>query len=128
MGMKKISFFIMLLVLSACSKKSAPVPDATVLYHFSGSTEATYQVGYIDSDGKPVSTKFTGTTWSKTITANKASGFTNAVLSIVLTSPATVITGSADISVNNKISSQVPLNFNSGNGSTDLTFFAKVFK
>ncbi|HTD42189.1 MAG TPA: hypothetical protein VK671_16280 [Mucilaginibacter sp.] len=128
--MKKISFLIMLLVLSACTKKSTPVPvpDATVIYHFTGSTAASYQLRYSGSDGNPVSTTFTGTTWSKTITANKASGFTYAVFFISLTSPATVITGSADISVNGKISSQVPLTFNSGNGSTDLTFSAGVFK
>lgn len=125
--MKKITFFIMLLVLSACTNKSAPVPDATVTYHFTGNTTASYQVRYSGSDGSPVSTTFTGTAWSKTITANKTSGFTNAVFFISLISPATVITGSADIAVNNKISSQVPLNFNSGNGSTDLTFYADVF-
>ena len=126
--MKKLSFFIMLLVLSACSKKSTPVPDATVSYHFTGSASASYEVRYSGSDGQPVSTTFTGTTWAKTVTANKASGFTNAVFFISLTTPSTVITGSADISVNNEVSSQVPLNFNSGNGSTDLTFYADVFK
>lgn len=118
----------MLLALNACTKKNAPVPDATVVYHFTGNTAASYKVSYSGSDGKQVSTTFTGTAWSKTIAAHKASGFTNAVFFISLTSPASVITGSADISVNNIISSQVPLNFDSGNGSTDLTFYADVFK
>jgi hypothetical protein len=127
--MKKICFLLMLLALSACSKKSTPVPDATVTYHFTGNANASYQLRYSGSDGNPISTTFTGTSWSKTITANKASGFgTYAVFFISLTSPGTVITGSADITVNDKISSQVPLTFNSGDGSTDLTFSAGVFK
>src|SRR4051812_10341365 len=129
-SIKKITFIIMLAALSACSKKSAPAPaaDATVTYHLTGNAAASYYVGYIGSNGKPIGENFTGTTWSKTITAKRDSGFTNAVLSIVLTSQSTAITGSADISVNSKISSQVPITLDSNNGSTDLTFYATVFK
>jgi hypothetical protein len=128
--MKKITFLCMLLVLSACSKKSTPSPaaNAAVTYHFTGSTAATYDIRYSGPHGQPVSTTVTGTEWSKTVTANKASGYTNAVFFISLASPNTVIGGSADISVNNKMSSQVPLLFDSGKGSTDLTFYADVFK
>lgn len=126
--MKKLTFFILLLALSACSKNSPTVPDANVTYHFTGSASAAYQLRYTGPDGNPVSTTFTGTTWSQTITAKKTSGFTNAVFFISLTSPTTVITGNADITVNNQLTSQVPLSLNSGNGSTDLTFYADVFK
>jgi len=126
--MKKFTFFIMLVALSACSKKSTPAPDVTITYHINGSTEASYYIGYTGPDGKPVNTTFTGINWSKTITANQAGGFTNAVLSIVLTSQSTVVMGNADISVNDKISSQVPITLDSNNGSTDLTFYATVFK
>ena len=126
--MKKAFFLFMLLALGACSKKSAPAPDKTVQYQFTGSTAASYQVTYTGPDGQPVNTTFTGTAWSKTITVNQATGFKNAVFFIGLTSPATVITGNASILVDNQVSSQVPLNFNSGNGSTDLTFYAFVFK
>jgi hypothetical protein len=130
MDMKRISLFIVLVVLSACSKKSttAPTPDATVTYHFTGNTAATYNVTYIGPDGRRVDTTAKGTEWSKTITASKAKGYTNAVLFISLTQPNTIIKGSADISVNGKISSQVPLTFDSGKGATDLTFYAVVFK
>lgn len=128
--MKRISLFIVLVVLSACSKKStpAPTPDATVTYHFTGDTTATYNVTYIGPDGRRVDTTAKGMEWSKTITASKAKGYTNAVLFISLTQPNTIIKGSADISVNGKISSQVPLTFDSGEGATDLTFYAVVFK
>lgn len=126
--MKRICFFILLLAVSACSKKSTPTPDATVTYHFTGSTDATYNVRYSGPDGQLVSTTVTGASWFKTVTASKASGYTNAVFFISLTSPGTTITGSADITVNNKLSSQVPLTLNSGNGSTDITFYADVFK
>jgi hypothetical protein len=127
--MKKISFLLLLITLSACSKKSAaPVPDATVVYHVSGNIAASYELRYTGSNGQPVTTTFTGTEWSKTVIANKASGFTNAVLFISLTSPKTVINGSAYISVNNVIVNQEPLTFDSNFGSTDLTFGTFVFK
>jgi hypothetical protein len=126
--MKNFAFILVIFALSACTNKSTPNPQATVTYHFTGSTEATYQVRYNGPDGQPVYINVTGTSWSKTVTASKASGYTNAVFFISLTSPNTVITGSADISVNDKVSTQLPLTFNSGEGSTDLTFYADVFK
>ena len=126
--MKKVLFLCMLLALGACSKKTAPTPDKTIVYQFTGSTAATYQVMYLGPDSKRVDTTFTGTTWSKTITVNQATGFKNAVFFIGLTSPNTVIKGNASILVDNQVSSQEPLNFDSGEGSTDLTFYAYVFK
>ncbi len=126
--MKKAFFLFMLLALGACGKKSASTPDKTVQYQFTGNTAASYQVTYTRPDSKPVSTTFTGTVWSKTITVNQATGFKSAVFFISLTSPGTVVTGNASILVNDQVSSQVSLNFNSGNGSTDLTFYAFVFK
>ncbi|MFI5162473.1 MAG: hypothetical protein ACHQHN_14430 [Sphingobacteriales bacterium] len=126
--MKKVLYVCILLALVACSKKSTPTPDKTIVYQFTGSTSATYHVMYAGPDTRHVDTTFTGTTWSKTITVNQATGFKNAVFFIGLTSPNTVITGNASILVDNQLSSQEPLQFDSGEGSTDLTFYAYVFK
>ena len=120
----------MLLAVGACGKKSAPAPDATVEYRFTTNTSASYNVTYLGPDNTRVNTTFTGTTFSKTITVNKSTGFKNAVFFIGLTSPNTVITGNADILVNSKESSHVNLTFDTsgGHSSTDLTFYASVFK
>ncbi len=128
--MKKLAFAILLLALSACSKNAAVVPSAVsvVNYHFIGNKDATYSVRFTGSDGIPDTSTITGTEWRQTITAKQASSFKNAVFFISLTSPNTVITGTADITVNNKVMSQVPIKFDSSQGATDLTFYAYVFK
>ena len=130
--MKKIFLLLALFALVACSKKNtpAPTPDATIEYRFTTNTSASYNVSYLGPDNTKVNTTFTGTSFSKTIIANKSTGFKNAVFFIGLTSPDKVINGTADILVDSKGSSHVNLTFNTTNGenSTDLTFYASVFK
>lgn len=129
-SMKKILLLFTLFTLVGCSKKSAPAPtlDVTIEYRFTTNTSASYNITYTGPNAQRVNTTFTGTTFSKTITSNKSSGFKNAIFFIGLTSPNTVITGNADILVDNKESSHVNLTFDSSVGSTDLTFGAVVFQ
>ena len=128
--MKKILLLFTLFALVGCSKKSAPAPtpDVTIEYRFTTNTSASYDLTYTGADGQRVNTTFTGTSFSKTITSNKSFGFKNATFFIGLTSPNTVISGNADILVDNKESSHVNLTFDSSVGSTDLTFDAVVFQ
>jgi hypothetical protein len=130
--MKKILLLLTLFALVACSKKNtpAPTPDVTIEYRFTTNTTATYNVSYLGTDNAKVNTTFTGTSFSKTITTNRSTGFRNAVFFIGLTSRDKVINGTADILVDSKVSNHVNLTFKTtdGNYSTDLTFYASVFK
>lgn len=76
---KGILIIVLPLVLAmGCKKESAPstVEDtATVKYSWSTGTKGTYDIEYTGVNGTPVDTTYTGTSYVKTITVTRASGF-----------------------------------------------------
>lgn len=103
------SFLLMVTVmafLSGCSKSNTqPASNTTIVYQFSASNSSTYTITYTDANNNPVTTSFTGTTWSKTISTNQAMGFKWAWFTIT-TKTLNSIATSESILVNNKSADQ----------------------
>lgn len=75
--MKKIVLFAAIIFLSVSCKKSSNSDGSSVQYQFSSDVSATYKIEYA-SDVDMVNTEtFGGTSWSKTVTAKRNSGFAN---------------------------------------------------
>lgn len=126
--MKYLYCFFLLLLFCSCAKVNidSSEPSNYLYYHFKGNSSADYQIRYTGSDGNPVTETLTANEWSKGFTVKKSVGIKNAIFFISLKTANTQIEGSADVSVDNKLVSSVPISFNSGNGSTDLTITAPV--
>ena len=126
--MKYLYFLFLILLFCSCAKVNidASEPTNALYYHFKGNAAADYQIRYTGVDGNPVTETITAIEWAKSFKVKKSVGIKNAIFFISLKSTNTVIMGSADVSVDNKLVSSVPITFNSGNGSTDLTITAPV--
>lgn len=118
---------LLLAVLAGCTKSMDSGPDTKVVYKFTGNVNATYNVTYTEGSGAPVRTSFSGTSWSKTISTYRYTGFTRANFTVNAATPNPAAVGSMDIIVNDTIVlSQSNLTFN--NSNQGYFYYVDVFK
>lgn len=123
--MKKTILFVLIALFSACSKSNQNPATTTIIYQYTATTSSTYNVSYNDGNGNPVTTTFTGTSWSKTITTNAGTGFKKAIITMNTTSATPNITGSVAILVNNVIKFQSDVMLNTA--YQGFSYYAVVF-
>jgi hypothetical protein len=131
--MKKAFLFLLLATgLAACKSTSTPSPDinnATVKYSYSSGSKATYKVEYTGADGNPVDTTYTGTSFVKIITTNRASGFKIAYfkLTAVVNLPIPRIEGEMTIYRNDSLDALYDVFIDQNSNSYTSSLSASVF-
>jgi hypothetical protein len=124
--MKKLLLICLLASLVACSKTNQSL-TATVEYTFTANNSGTYQITYRDGNNDPVNITFTGTSWSKTVTATPANGFKYAEFAMAITTPLPNVTGIAKILVNGRSQNEDDFEFDNSTQQTSFFFNDLVF-
>lgn len=119
--MKKLSFILISLILTSCSKHSvAPAYNTKIQYTFTSSRPASYKLYYSNANGDIIDSNIFTSSWSKTIYTDsiKWSNKNNGVAIFELnnmqqTSPA--ITGTMNLFINDKLRNTGYINFSNVN-------------
>ena len=98
----QLTVLLLTIILTSCKNNLTPSPvlqSTQVEYVYSSGTQGTYQVEYTGVDGKPVDTTYTGTSFVKTITVYRSSGFKIAKFTVTLVVNGPYATGDGELSI-----------------------------
>ena len=117
--MKKAIIIIVLLsaAFAGCKKSTGPY-TTSIQYKYTSNVSSRYGVSYSNVDGALADTAFSGITFTLTVNTNQASFASSnvnnnqAVFTVInTTSPATPVTGTMSILVNNNVTDTLSVSF-----------------
>lgn len=122
-----LTLSLLILTMAGCSKKQeqAPADQSTVEYRLDVANAGNYHFTYRDGTNAIATADYTGTSFSKTITTTRSTGFTRAEFTATCTDQVRNTTGTLTINVNGKVGFQAPVTFDSGHAG--YSYWAVVY-